>query len=581
MALSKISVIVPCYNRAKYLDKLLQSLSWSSLNFDQYELIICNDGGADNAELVASQWLQKGMDVSHIRVRESGEIRNGATARNVGIKAAKYATIINTDPEIIFISDVLAQVREKITPDVFLSAGHLYEMTEQMTEENFRMPDRQTLSAQQIRDQVNGRPNLVDLHVGSRGLHAAFACHADALKKIRGYDESMASWGCEDSQIILRLEKMGMRRVFLDEAITVHQWHPAQRGGDGGFSGKLPNRTWDYYYQQSLLKYDDFNDINKDGWGEPATNSDRKLTSPARHQAIFDSHLLEAIELRNNRLFDEARSMILYSFARPWEKAEENSADLEEYGNYDSEQLLANDLPNHYSSTNEALFELLNIEIAAGKFSKADELLASIRNHRLEIDEREIDYYQALIHFRQNELPQAYQFARKAIADEGNSEHLFLAIELALRLADYQQAAKIIAHSLERLTEFNAFDQIQLSGFLKSLQEQSSDELPFSATAVEKLQLACPCTEFFYNAAIRSYRRGYFHATCSLLQQFLAVKPPAEARLYLEGYYFLAKAMAILGEKERARLIYQQMVEAGILDKLADNMQADLDIIFG
>ncbi|WP_416241844.1 glycosyltransferase family A protein, partial [Catenibacterium mitsuokai] len=43
----KASVIVPTYNRKKLLNYTLESLSKQTMNKEEYEIIICDDGSND------------------------------------------------------------------------------------------------------------------------------------------------------------------------------------------------------------------------------------------------------------------------------------------------------------------------------------------------------------------------------------------------------------------------------------------------------------------------------------------------------------------------------------------------------
>jgi glycosyltransferase involved in cell wall biosynthesis len=47
----KVSIIVPCYNQAKYLIEALQSVQEQT--YANWECIIVNDGSADSTEEVA------------------------------------------------------------------------------------------------------------------------------------------------------------------------------------------------------------------------------------------------------------------------------------------------------------------------------------------------------------------------------------------------------------------------------------------------------------------------------------------------------------------------------------------------
>ena len=52
-----ISVIVPCYNQAQYLDECLQSVL--DQTYTDWECIIVNDGSPDNTEEIAKNWVEK------------------------------------------------------------------------------------------------------------------------------------------------------------------------------------------------------------------------------------------------------------------------------------------------------------------------------------------------------------------------------------------------------------------------------------------------------------------------------------------------------------------------------------------
>lgn len=49
----KVSIIVPCYNQAQYLDEALQSVL--DQTYQNWECIIVNDGSPDNTEAIAKQ----------------------------------------------------------------------------------------------------------------------------------------------------------------------------------------------------------------------------------------------------------------------------------------------------------------------------------------------------------------------------------------------------------------------------------------------------------------------------------------------------------------------------------------------
>jgi len=89
----KISIIVPCYNQAQFLDEALQSV------FDQtyfnWECIIVNDGSPDNTEAVAQKWVAKDNRYIYL-YKENGGL---SSARNLGLENVKgdYIQFLDSD----------------------------------------------------------------------------------------------------------------------------------------------------------------------------------------------------------------------------------------------------------------------------------------------------------------------------------------------------------------------------------------------------------------------------------------------------------------------------------------------------
>lgn len=78
-----ISIIVPCYNQAQYLDECLQSVM--DQTYQTWECIIVNDGSPDNTEEIANFWQKKDSRFKYLK-KENGGV---ASARNVGLREAK------------------------------------------------------------------------------------------------------------------------------------------------------------------------------------------------------------------------------------------------------------------------------------------------------------------------------------------------------------------------------------------------------------------------------------------------------------------------------------------------------------
>lgn len=86
----RVSVIIPTYNRAHYIAETIHSVF--EQNFNDYEVIVIDDGSTDNTEEVIKPYLDK---ITFIRKENGGP----ASARNEGIKIAEgeYIAFLDSD----------------------------------------------------------------------------------------------------------------------------------------------------------------------------------------------------------------------------------------------------------------------------------------------------------------------------------------------------------------------------------------------------------------------------------------------------------------------------------------------------
>lgn len=91
-----VSVVVPCYNQAQYLDEALQSVLKQT--FVDWECIIVNDGSPDHTEAVVAKWLEKDKRFKYIYQDNAGL----SAARNAGISVAEGEFILPLDSDDYF-----------------------------------------------------------------------------------------------------------------------------------------------------------------------------------------------------------------------------------------------------------------------------------------------------------------------------------------------------------------------------------------------------------------------------------------------------------------------------------------------
>ena len=88
-----ISIIVPAYNQAQYLDEALQSVLEQT--YTNWECIIINDGSPDNTIEVAKNWIKKDSRFQYLEKQNGGL----ASARNAGIAIANGTFILPLDAD--------------------------------------------------------------------------------------------------------------------------------------------------------------------------------------------------------------------------------------------------------------------------------------------------------------------------------------------------------------------------------------------------------------------------------------------------------------------------------------------------
>jgi glycosyltransferase involved in cell wall biosynthesis len=120
-----ISVIIPSYNAAVWLPKTIEKLkiSLEKAKLEDYEIVIVNDGSADNTKEVLAE-LSKG-DKRIVAINQENKGR--FLARKIGIKRATKEYVLFLDSRVYVDEDSLAYVVKEMKRDPKLIAwnGHV------------------------------------------------------------------------------------------------------------------------------------------------------------------------------------------------------------------------------------------------------------------------------------------------------------------------------------------------------------------------------------------------------------------------------------------------------------------------
>lgn len=106
-----VSVVIPCYNQAQYLEKTV--LSALNSDYRPIEILIVNDGSTDNSFELAKKMSTENELIQVLNQKNSGV----ATARNKGISAAQGKYILPLDGDDLISENYISKAVEVLESD--------------------------------------------------------------------------------------------------------------------------------------------------------------------------------------------------------------------------------------------------------------------------------------------------------------------------------------------------------------------------------------------------------------------------------------------------------------------------------
>lgn len=128
--MSQISVIIPAYNVAKYIDKCFKSLV--NQTFNDFEAIVINDGSTDETLSLIRKWEQKDSRFTVVDKKNEGV----GKARNLGLSLATAPYVIFIDPDDYLHVEMLEKLYDGIcSVDASLAICEYYDCFEDSSEQ--------------------------------------------------------------------------------------------------------------------------------------------------------------------------------------------------------------------------------------------------------------------------------------------------------------------------------------------------------------------------------------------------------------------------------------------------------------
>ena len=244
-----VSIIVPCYNQAQYLDEALQSVL--DQTYQNWECIIVNDGSPDTTEEIANQWVKKDSRFIYLK-KENGGL---SSARNFGIEQAKGEYILPLDAD------------DKIAPKYVALAVHALEEDVSLKVVYCK--------AEKFGDEI-GMWNLQQFSIYDLCLFNMIFCSAFFKQKdwklVGGYDENMI-YGLEDWEFWIAILKNGGNVKCLEEVGFYY------RIRENSMARMIDNKQRDYAERYVFQKHAEFYKLNYDFLNDKIKLIEYKLKS--------------------------------------------------------------------------------------------------------------------------------------------------------------------------------------------------------------------------------------------------------------------------------------------------------------
>jgi glycosyltransferase involved in cell wall biosynthesis len=226
-----VSIIVPCYNQAQYLDECLESVL--NQTYSNWECIIVNDGSPDNTDRVAEKWCKKDSRFKYFKKTNGGL----SSARNYGINRSFGEFILPLDSD------------DKIGPDFIKLAIPIFNNSK-----NIKVIHCKTC----FFGEKTGLFDLPDYSLKKLALVNILVCTAlykkIDWKRIGGYDENI-KYGREDWEFWLNLLKDGGYAYKIDSIQFFYRIKTKSMDTDLNANKEMMKKTIDYITAKHAVFY--------------------------------------------------------------------------------------------------------------------------------------------------------------------------------------------------------------------------------------------------------------------------------------------------------------------------------------
>ena len=235
-----ISVVIPLYNGARFIEETLESVFAQLLPPD--EVIVVDDGSSDDGVAVVEK-LAATHAITLLRKENGGQ----SSARNFGIAHSKGRLIALLDQDDVWYPNHLMELAQPFSQQHYPALGWVYSDLDEVAENGAMITRNCLRTAGHV---IHPKRDLIHcLATDMFVLPSASLISRSAFDACGGFDERLI--GFEDDDLFLRMFSMGYHNIFLDKSLTRWRMHKGSAS-----SSQIMNVSRMIYVRKLLQNYD-------------------------------------------------------------------------------------------------------------------------------------------------------------------------------------------------------------------------------------------------------------------------------------------------------------------------------------
>lgn len=229
------SIIIPTYNRSKYLQVILPSLFNLDYPKDRYEIIIIDDGGNDDTSEMIKK-LDPTCEIKYYYWKREHPYKFGTPenragpSRNIGIKNAKGEILLFWDSDMIAHKDLLNEhkkIHYENENSLVIGNRIRLENDDILYNKDLNIKDLKKEQDKRLKRYIDKSNN--DFNKLKDPWRITVSNNLSIKKKeTESFDENFVFWGFEDMELGYRLYEKGLNFIYNKKAKGYHIYHDSE-----------------------------------------------------------------------------------------------------------------------------------------------------------------------------------------------------------------------------------------------------------------------------------------------------------------------------------------------------------------